>query len=164
VNQPSPAVASNPQVNWENPTPMFSPSLLAAAECVWPHKLSFPDKKNDPSHFCNRGRSLSQPPSGRRHCCPVQFSSGQVRCDAAQGYLVTTVSPATRKLYDRKNDRAMRFCCAILMQYRYDAATKARYSDVDKGAWQMPCRNYGLRPGLFLISPKFLRVSLGVGG
>jgi len=70
----------------------------------------------------------------------------------------------TRKLYYRKDDRTMRFCCAILLQYWYDPAIKLRSSDVKKGAWQMPCRNYGLRPGLPLVSPKFLHVPLGVVG
>jgi len=28
---------------------------------------------------------------------------------------------------------------------------KLRSSDVNKGAWQMPCRNYELRPGLPLL-------------
>jgi len=70
----------------------------------------------------------------------------------------------TRKLCYRKHDRAMRFCCTIVMQYRYDPAIKVRSSDVNKGAWQMPCRNYGLRPGLKAFAPKFLHVPLGVGG
>jgi len=39
------------------------------------------------------------------------------------------------------------------MQYRYDPAIKVWSSDVNKGAWQMPCRNYGLRPGPPLVSP-----------
>jgi len=43
----------------------------------------------------------------------------------------------------------------ILMQYWYDLAIKVRSSDVNKGAWQMPCRNYGLRPGLPLVSQNF---------
>jgi len=45
-------------LNWANPTPIFSPSFLAAAECAWTHKLSFPGQKNDSSHFWNRGRSV----------------------------------------------------------------------------------------------------------
>jgi len=70
----------------------------------------------------------------------------------------------TRKLCYRKDDRAMHFCCAILMQYRYVPAITVRSSDVNKGAWQMPCQNYGLRPGLFLVCSKFLHVPLGIGG
>jgi len=71
---------------------------------------------------------------------------------------------STRKLRYRKRDRAMRFCCAILMQYRYDPAMKVRSSDINKGARQMLCRNYGLRPGTHLVSPEFLHVPLGIGG
>ena len=52
----------------------------------------------------------------------------------------------------RKDDRAMRFCCAIL-QYRYDPAIKLLSSDVNKGAWQMPCRNYRPISSLPKISP-----------
>jgi len=66
----------------------------------------------------------------------------------------------TRKLYYRNHYCAMRFCC----QYRYDPAIKVGFSNVNKGAWQMLCRNYGLRPGLPLVSPKFLHVPMGVGG
>jgi len=46
---------------------------------------------------------------------------------------------------------------------RYDPEIKVRSSEVNKGAWQMPCRNYGLRPGLKVFAPKFLHVLLGVG-
>jgi len=64
----------------------------------------------------------------------------------------------TRKLCYHKDDRAMRFCCAILIQYRYDPAIKVRSSDENKGRGR--CRaeswNYGLRPGVPLVSPKFL--------
>jgi len=39
----------------------------------------------------------------------------------------------TTKLYYRKDYHAMRFCCPILMQYRYDPAIKVRSSDVKRG-------------------------------
>jgi len=45
----------------------------------------------------------------------------------------------------------------------YDPAIKVRSSDVNKGAWQIPCRNCGLRPGLKVFAPKFLQI-LEVGG
>jgi len=45
----------------------------------------------------------------------------------------------TRKLCYRKDDRVMRFCNAILIQYQYDPVIKIRSSDVNKWAWQMPC-------------------------
>jgi len=61
----------------------------------------------------------------------------------------------TRKLCNREDDCAMHFCCAILMQYLYDPAITVRSSDVNKGAWQMPCRNYGLRPSPPLVSQNF---------
>jgi len=54
------AVAFNPQMNFENPTPIFSSSLITATlYCRRSH--SFPGKKNEPPHFWNRRRSISQP-------------------------------------------------------------------------------------------------------
>ena len=80
--------------------------------------------------------------------------------------LIFTTFFKTRKLCCRKDDHGMRFCSAILIQYRYHPATKVGLlsSDVNKGAWQIPCQNYRLRPGAPLVSPKFLHVPLGVGG
>jgi len=60
-NMTSGAMASNPPSELGEPYTPYS--LLPAALCVmWTHKLSFPGKKNEPPHFWNRGRSVSQPP------------------------------------------------------------------------------------------------------
>jgi len=54
---------------------------------------------------------------------------------------------------EKKNKKAvlsqkMTAQCTFVVQYCYwyDPAIKVRSSDVNKGAWQMLCRNYGLRP------------------
>ena len=108
--------------------------------------------------------SISQKPTATTmlptlRSCQLYARKIACRCGIRASLCLTS----TRKLYYRKHDRAMRFllCNSDSM---HDPAIKVRSSDVNKGAWQMPCRNYGLRPGLFLVSLKFLHVPLGVGG
>jgi len=73
---------------------------------------------------------------------------------------------STRKVKPGRYKKAVlsqRSRCTFVAQYwnQYDPAIKVRFSDVNKGAWQIPCWNYGLRPGLPLVSPKFLNASVG---
>ena len=55
------SVASPPSELGE-PHPIFCPSLLAAAECVWTHKLSFPGKKDEPPFLKSWEIFVSQTP------------------------------------------------------------------------------------------------------
>jgi len=56
----------------------------------------------------------------------------------------------------------MRFCCAILISVW--SSNKGTIQRRKQRAWQISCRNYGLRAGLPLVSPKFLHIRLWVGG